>query len=285
MLVGAHVSVAGGIVTAFDRAQEIGAEAIQVHPTPPQTWRRLKVDDETVAQFRARMAATSLDAFFLHAIYLINLATARPDQLAQSEGSLRHYLELANQLGARGVIFHAGSHKGLGFEAVLLQMAGAMRQALDEAPGPSLLLIENSAGAGNTVGGNFGEIRQMMEAVGDPRVKVCLDTAHAFTAGYDLTTQEGVDRMVEELDREVGFDQLAAVHVNDSKYPFGSNRDRHENIGLGYLGDDAFRMVLAQPRITAAPLLLEVPGLAGKGPDRPNIQRLRRLAGLAPLVP
>ena len=146
MLIGAHVSIAGGILTAFERAQEIGAEAVQIHPTPPQTWRRLTVSPETVTEFHSQMEATGLDAFFLHAVYLINLATAREDLLAQSEGSLRHYLEMANVLGARGVIFHPGSHKGLGFDEVLPQMAATMKGALDGAPGETLLIIENSHG-------------------------------------------------------------------------------------------------------------------------------------------
>ncbi|EQD48955.1 apurinic endonuclease Apn1, partial [mine drainage metagenome] len=135
MLIGAHVSTQGGILTAFDRAQAIGAEAVQIHPTAPQSWRRLEPSAETVAEFRSRIKSTGLDAFFLHAVYLINLATAREDLLERSQGSLQHYLELANLLGARGVIFHPGSHKGLGFDPMLPQMARAMRQALEAAPG------------------------------------------------------------------------------------------------------------------------------------------------------
>ncbi|NNM96211.1 MAG: deoxyribonuclease IV [Candidatus Dormibacteraeota bacterium] len=283
MLIGAHVSTQGGILTAFDRAQAIGAEAVQIHATAPQSWRQLELSPETVAEFRDRMAATGLDAFFLHAVYLINLATAREDLLEKSEGSLRHYLELANLLGARGVIFHPGSHKGLGFDQVLEQLGAAMGRALLAAPGESLLLIENSAGAGDNVGSSFNQIRRMMEAVDSDRVRLCLDTAHAFTAGYDLASAEGLAAMVEELEREIGTSRLAAIHANDSKAPLGSNRDRHENIGDGFIGAEGFRRLLAEPRLTGAPLLLEVPGLEGKGPDRANVERLRELAGLPPL--
>lgn len=283
MLIGAHVSVAGGIMNAFDRAQEIGAAAVQIHPTAPQTWRRLALSPETVTEFRAQVGETGLDAFFFHAVYLINLATAREDLLAQSEGSLRHYLEMANLLGVRGVVFHPGSHKGLGFDVVLPQMAAAMKAALDGAPGESLLLIENSAGAGDNIGSTFAQIGRMMEAVGNDRVRLCLDTAHAFTAGYDLASAEGLAAMDEELEREIGFPRLAAIHANDSKAPFGSNRDRHENIGDGFIGAEAFRRILADQRLQKAPFLLEVPGLEHKGPDRANIERLRDLAGLPPL--
>src|ERR1035437_800164 len=283
--IGAHVSAQGGISTAFDRALQIGAEAVQIHPTPPQTWRRLHPDQEQVATFRRRMAETSLDAFFFHAVYLINLATAKEELLTQSKGSLRHHLEMANLLGVRGVIFHPGSHKGQGFETVLPQMAAAMRWTLAETAGESLLIIENSAGAGANIGSSFSQIRQMMEAVDDPRLRFCLDTAHAFTAGYDLRDAEGLERTVEELGREIALERLAAIHANDSKAAFGSNVDRHQNIGDGEIGLEAFRRILADPRLTTAPLILEVPGFERRGPDRTNGERLRALAGLPPLPP
>jgi deoxyribonuclease-4 len=231
------------------------------------------------------MAETSLDAFFFHAVYLINLATAKEELLTQSKGSLRHHLEMANLLGVRGVIFHPGSHKGQGFETVLPQMAEAMRWTLAETEGESLLIIENSAGAGANIGSSFSQIRQMMEAVDDPRLRFCLDTAHAFTAGYDLRDAEGLERTVEELGREIGFERLAAIHANDSKAAFGSNVDRHQNIGDGEIGLEAFRRILADPRLTTAPLILEVPGFERQGPDRTNVERLRALAGLPPLPP
>ncbi|HVB14736.1 MAG TPA: deoxyribonuclease IV [Candidatus Dormibacteraeota bacterium] len=281
--IGAHVSAQGGISTAFDRALQIGAEAVQIHPTPPQTWRRLHPDEEQVATFRRRMAETGLDAFFFHAVYLINLATAKEELLAQSRGSLRHHLEMANLLGVRGVIFHPGSHRGQGFEMVLPQMAEAMRWALRETEGESLLIIENSAGSGDNIGSSFTQIRQLMAAVDDPRLRLCLDTAHAFTAGYDLRNQEGLELMVAELGQEIGFERLAAIHANDSKAPFGSNVDRHQNIGDGEIGAEPFRWMLADPQLTRAPFILEVPGLERQGPDRANVERLRELAGLPPL--
>lgn len=283
--IGAHVSSQGGISTAFDRALEIGAEAIQIHPMPPQTWRRLHPNEEEVATFHRRMEQTSLDAFFFHAAYLINLATAKEDLLAQSRGSLRHHLEIANLLGVRGVIFHPGSHKGQGFEVVLPQMAEAMRFALDETGGESLLIIENSAGSGDNIGSSFGQIRQMMEAVDNPRLRFCLDTAHVFTAGHDLRRADGLSAMVDELGREIGFDRLAAIHANDSKAVFGSNVDRHQNIGDGEIGAEPFRWMLADPNLTRAPFILEVPGLERQGPDRANVERLRLLAGLPALAP
>ncbi|HVC38859.1 MAG TPA: deoxyribonuclease IV [Candidatus Dormibacteraeota bacterium] len=281
--IGAHVSSQGGISTAFDRALEIGAEAVQIHPSAPQTWRRLHPDEEQVATFRRRMAETSLDAFFFHAAYLINLATAKEELLAQSRGSLQHHLEMANLLGVRGVIFHPGSHKGQGFEAVLPQMVAALRGILAETNGESLLIIENSAGSGANIGSSFAQIGEMMAGVDDPRLRLCLDTAHAFTAGYDLREPAGLERLVAELDREIGFPRLAAIHANDSKAPFASNVDRHQNIGDGEIGAEAFRRILADPQLAAAPFILEVPGLERQGPDRANVERLRELAGLPPL--
>ncbi|MHB1576162.1 MAG: deoxyribonuclease IV [Candidatus Dormibacteria bacterium] len=276
--IGAHVSTKGGILNSFDRALEIGAEAVQIHPTPPQTWRRLEPDPDTVAHFRQRMDETGLTCFFFHAVYLINLATAREDLLASSEQALAHYLDLANRLGASGVIFHPGSHKGRGFEPTLPQMADAMRNALRQAGGDSRLLIENSAGAGDNIGSTFAQIHQMLDAVGDPRVGLCLDTAHAFTAGYDLSTAEGMGSMREELEREIGGARLWAIHANDSKAPLGSNKDRHENIGDGYIGAEAFGRMLHDPLFGRVPFILEVPGLEHQGPDLANVERLRELA-------
>ncbi len=285
MHIGAHVSTRGGILTAFDRAQELGAEAVQVHPTAPQTWRRLHLQDEEVQQFRSRLAATGLADFFFHAVYLINLGTPRPELLASSEASLAHYLQLANELGAAGVIFHPGSHLGRGFDQVLEQIGSTMRRALEAAPGDARLLVENSAGAGANLGATLPEIRRMLEAVDSPRVGLCLDTAHAFTSGWQLTTEEGLAAALAELEAEIGWDRLWAVHANDSKAPFGSNRDRHENIGEGEIGAEAFARMLADPRLRRPPWILEVPGEERQGPDRANVDRLRRLAGLSPLEP
>ncbi len=283
MHIGAHVSTRGGILTAFDRAQELGAEAVQVHPTAPQTWRRLHLQDEEVQQFRSRLASTGLADFFFHAVYLINLGTPRPELLASSEASLAHYLQLANELGAAGVIFHPGSHLGRGFDHVLEQIGSTMRRALEAAPGKARLLVENSAGAGANLGATLPEIRRMLEAVDSPRVGLCLDTAHAFTSGWQLTTEEGLAAALAELEAEIGWDRLWAVHANDSKAPFGSNRDRHENIGEGEIGSEAFARMLADPRLRRPPWILEVPGEERQGPDRANVDRLRRLAGLSPL--
>ena len=285
MRIGAHVSTRGGILTAFDRARELGAEAVQVHPTPPQTWRRLHLEAEEVQEFRRRLASTGLVDFFFHAVYLINLGTPRPELLASSGASLAHYLQLANELGVAGVIFHPGSHLGRGFDSVLDQIGSTMRSALEAAPGEARLLVENSAGAGANLGATLPEIRRMLEAVDSPRVGLCLDTAHAFTSGWQLTTEEGLAAALAEFEAEIGWDRLWAIHANDSKAPFGSNRDRHENIGAGEIGSEAFARMLADPRLRRPPWILEVPGQERQGPDRANVDRLRKLAGLPPLEP
>ena len=285
MRIGAHVSTRGGILTAFDRARELGAEAVQVHPTPPQTWRRLHLEAEEVQEFRRRLTSTGLVDFFFHAVYLINLGTPRPELLASSEASLAHYLQLANELGVAGVIFHPGSHLGRGFDSVLDQIGSTMRSALEAAPGEARLLVENSAGAGANLGATLPEIRRILEAVDSPRVGLCLDTAHAFTSGWQLTTEAGLSAALAEFEAEIGWDRLWAVHANDSKAPFGSNRDRHENIGEGEIGSEAFARMLADPRLRRPPWILEVPGQERQGPDRANVDRLRKLAGLPPLEP
>jgi len=283
--VGAHVSATGGLLSALDRAAAIGAEVVQVHPTAPQTWRRLTLDAEAIGDVRKRMAGAGPDTVFFHAVYLVNLGTPRPELLSQSVGSLRHYLELATSLGVTGVIFHPGSHRGQGFDVVLPQLARSMREALTGAGPDTRLLIENSAGAGDNIGSTFAQIARMLEAVDDARLGVCVDTAHTLTAGYDIASEAGLARTLDELQSAVGMDRVLAVHANDSKAPLGSNVDRHENIGLGYLGDDGLRRICREPRLDRLPFILEVPGLERQGPDRANVARLRELAGLPPLPP
>lgn len=285
MVIGGHVSTRGGLERALDEGLRIGAEVIQTHPTPPQQWRSLQLDDAAVEAFRAKAEATGLTRHFFHAVYLVNLATQDPVLLKRSIGSLVSYLELAGRLGVQGVIFHPGSHKGVGFAPMLPQIAGALREVLARSSSPALLVVENSAGAGGCVGCSFEEVAAIVDAVADdPRVAVCLDTAHAFASGYDLTTPEGIDAALRRFDETVGLHRLVAIHANDSRVPLGGNADRHANIGEGYMGAEAFARLLADPRLREVPWILEVPG-SGQGPDLEQVNRLRTLAGLPEKLP
>jgi len=285
MLIGGHVSTRGGIDKAVDNAVAIGAEVIQTHPSPPQTWRRLTIDDAMVRAYTDKARAAGLRGHFFHAVYLVNLAAGTELLLKQSIGSLVHYMELADRIGADGVVFHPGSHKGAGFEAMLPQIARALQEVLARAESPARLIVENSAGQGGCVGCSFAEVGRIVEATASDRLFVCLDTAHAFANGYDLRSAEGIDAALTEFDALVGLDRLVAVHANDSRAEFQSNVDRHANIGEGFLGEEAFRLMLHDARLRDVPWILEVPGLEKHGPDLHNVNRLRELAGLQPVTP
>ena len=280
MLIGAHVSIKGGILSAIDNGLRIGADVIQTHPTSAVQWRPMVLDEATEATFRRRWTESGLQGHWLHAVYLVNLATPKPDLLRQSIGSLVHYMEIAARLDADGVVLHPGSHLGAGFAPMLPQIAAALREVLDRAPASrARLLVENSAGSGGCVGCSFAEVGAIVEAVDDPRLGVCLDTQHAYASGYDLRDREAVQRTLEEFSRDIGFSRLALIHANDSRRPLGSNVDRHANLGEGEIGLDGFRALLDDPRLRALPWVLEVPGTDRGGPDREQIELLRACAG------
>jgi deoxyribonuclease-4 len=278
MKIGAHVSTSGGPASCFDRAEAMGAEAIQMFLTPPQQWRSSKFDAAQIEAFRERAAASPIKDVFVHGVYLINLATDDEPNLNRGIGSLKSALTSCSQLGIRGVIFHLGSHKGQGLDAVFDQICRACTNVLEATPDDALLILENSAGAGGNIGSNWGDLGRIIRQVGNPRVKVCIDTQHSYAAGYDFATAEGLEVAMSEFEQEVGFDQLVAVHANDSKVELGAGRDRHENIGDGNIGLEGFRRILHHRAFQDVPFLLEVPGFGeAKGPDKPNLDILKKL--------
>ena len=275
MKLGAHVSTSGGLDKAIDRAQEMGAEAVQIFVSSPRGWAFKPISEDAVTAFRDKASAIGIGPVFFHAIYLVSLGTPTPDHLAKSEKALTDYMQAAGALGASGVIFHAGSHKGAGFENVFDQAVRTMDRVLSASPPDVWLMLENSAGMGDHICSSFSEIGRLVRALEAPNVRVCLDTQHLFAASYDVTTPDGLERVLEEFDREVGLDNLTAVHANDSKTPLGSAVDRHENIGQGHMGLDAFRAIMAHPAFRDVPFLLEVPGVDGEGPDKANLDILK----------
>ena len=280
MLIGAHVAARGGLHNAVDNALAIGAEVIQTHPTSAQMWRRLRLEEADRQLYLQKYAAAGLRGHYLHAVYLVNLASPKPELLRSSVASLVHYMEVAAALDAEGVVFHPGSHLGAGFESVLAQVGAAIREVVEcSPPGRARLLVENSAGSGGCVGRSFEEVARVVEAAGSERVGVCLDTQHAFASGYELRDPEGVARTLAEFDRLVGFPRLGLVHANDSARALGSNADRHANLGEGEIGTAAFQLLLGDPRLRRVPWVLEVPGHERQGPDRQQVELLRRLAG------
>src|SRR3984893_4758338 len=256
----------------------MGADAIQVHPTPPGFWGSPKLDEGRISSFKDAAAKHGHPPFYFHAVYLINLAGDDPTLRQRSESTLSGYLKAADDLGVNGVIFHTGSHKGAGFEARLPNILEHLRHVLDRADHRSArLLIENNAGLGGCVGARFEEIAEMLSGLNDPRVSVCFDTCPAFASGYDERTPAEVSRTIDELDRVIGLSRVDVIHCNDSMTGLGSNRDRHANIGTGQIGEEGFRALLHEPRLARLPFILEVPG-AGDGPDAEQVAVLKRLA-------
>jgi deoxyribonuclease-4 len=279
MLIGGHVSTKGGIDKAVDRAVAIGADVIQTHPSPPQQWQPPRIDDATIDLYRVHAAEAGLRRHFFHAVYLVNLATQDDAMLKKSITSLVGYMDLAGRVGADGVVFHPGSHKGAGFEPMLPQMAAAIREVLARTKAPARFILENSAGSGGCVGCSFEQVGAIMDAAGDdPRLGVCLDTAHSFASGYELRSQESIAQTLDAFGSKVGFERLVCLHANDSRSGLGSNVDRHANIGQGEIGLEPFRILIRDERLREVPWILEVPG-TGDGPDLQQVNTLRKLAG------
>ena len=281
MLIGAHVSIRGGIDNAVDNAVRIGADVIQTHPTSAVQWQPLRLDDAVLARYVEKYTNAQLRGHWLHAVYLINLATGKEELLRQSIGSLLHYMEIAKILHADGVVFHPGSHLGAGFGAALPQMHDAIKEVLDRTDSPAKLLVENSAGSGGCVGCTFTEVGRIVHPIDDPRLGVCLDTQHLFASGYDIRTEATTHATLAAFDRDVGFDTLALIHANDSRRELGCNVDRHANIGEGEIGAEAFTFLAGDSRMRGVPWLLEVPGQNRKGPDVQQINLLRDCANAA----
>lgn len=277
MKIGAHVSTSGGISNAIDRAVAIGAEAIQIFASPPQSWRFTKHSQSEIDVFKEKAIEHNIETVFFHGAYLINLGSENGENLEKAIVSLTQTLEFCSQIGGTGVIFHSGSHKGRGYDAIFEQAVSVCEKILEKTPDDTYLIIENSAGMGNHIGSKFYEIGRMISALDSPRVKVCLDTQHTFAAGYDITKTETLDLAMKEFEQEIGFNRLMAVHANDSKTAFASGVDRHENIGEGHIGREGFLNVLRHPAFRDVPFILEVPGMDATGPDKENIERLKAL--------
>jgi deoxyribonuclease IV len=278
-LLGAHC--AGGVGSAVDRGVEIGVECLQVFASAPQNWRAPSLKDPEVTSFVSGCAQRGLGPVFLHGIYLMNLASPKPDIWEKSVKAAIDHVRAAERLGAVGLIIHPGSSVGSTYAEAERRVLDGLTRVFAETDGiGAKILLETCAGQGNTIGRSPGELGSIIRQLDNhARLAVCLDTCHVFAAGYDITNADGRDRLLEEIDREVGLDRLAIVHANDSKGALGSNIDRHDNIGHGHLGEETFAALLAEPNLGNVPFVLEVPGFDNKGPDLPNMETMRRLRG------
>jgi deoxyribonuclease-4 len=275
---GGHVSASGGLFRAVERGIEITADCLQIFVTTPQQWKPISHSDEAVEKYRAALAASGIGPVIFHAQYLINIASSDPALRKKSADALVAQLEWADRLGAMGVVFHPGSSvsdpREVGVEHAVETLADILARASAAAP----LCIETTAGGGNTIGSRFEDLGTLIERLDkSPRLKVCLDTCHIFSAGYPCRTTAELDDTIAQFDRAIGLDRLTSLHLNDSKGAIGSHKDRHENIGDGEIGYDGFRAIVNYPAFASIPGFLEVNGIDGEGPDRENLDRLRRL--------
>ena len=279
MLFGAHVSSAGGIWQAIDRGEAIGCDAVQVFTQSPRMWRPTNHTPEAVARFRLRREEAGIASVVCHALYLVNLASPDAVIYEKSVAAMRASLEAAAAIGAEGVIFHVGSHLGAGLEAGLERAVPALRELLELTTDDLWLLIENSAGAGGTIGRSTDELAAIHDALDrHPRLGLCLDSCHWYVSGIDVTDEAVLAAALADLDEKIGLDRLRCLHVNDTQAALGSNLDRHASIGAGLMGA-GLRTFLTHPAFQELPAILETPGPDGHGPDAVEVARLRALHG------
>jgi deoxyribonuclease-4 len=277
MYIGAHLSSSGGIHTAVDRAEAIGAESLQVFTQSPRAWKPTNHDPANLERFRERRAEVGLHGVLCHALYLCNFAATDDAIYEKSVTALRTTMEVACGIGADGVVFHVGSHLGAGFDKGLERVLPALEQVLELCSENTWLLMENSAGAGGTIGRSLEELATIYERLDrHPRLGVCLDSCHLYVSGVDVTDRPTLDALLDELDGAIGLDRLRALHVNDSAGELGSNRDRHANIGEGLLGE-GLGVFLGHPRLQGLPAVLETEGADKKGPGADDIRRTKEI--------
>lgn len=277
MLIGAHVSTAGGLENAVDRGVERECDSIQIFHQTPRMWRPTNHRPENIDAFNQAFADSRLGSVVIHAVYLINTATRDPELREKSMTSLVHALRLGDAIGAAGVVLHAGSRKGDPVAEAIARSGEAVKEALAESE-RCPVLYENTAGTQGPLGRDFDELRRLVEAAGaGDRVGVCLDCCHLFASGFDIVAAADLGSVLDRFDAEVGLDRLVCLHVNDSKVPLGANRDMHANVGSGEIGEQGIASFLSEPRFEGLPALLETPGPDKKGPDRDEVRAARRL--------
>ena len=282
MLIGAHVSTAGGLTRALERGEERGCDSIQVFNQSPRMWRPTRYSADDFAAFREAMEGSRVEAVIIHAVYLINCATKERELRRKSLASLIHALRVGDEIGAAGVVLHPGAQKGEPLAPSVKRAAKVIAAALEETEGCPLLL-EQTAGHQGLLGRDFDQTTELIElAGGGKRLGLCLDSCHLFVQGYEITDAAHLGAVLDEADAKLGLERLGAVHVNDAAAPLGSCRDRHANIGKGEMGREGLAAFLSEPRFEGLPATLETPGPKKKGPDRKEVAAARRLrkAGL-----
>lgn len=274
MNIGAHVSIKGGVTHAFDEIREIGGTCGQIFTHSPRGWRFPEIDEEEAARFKEMYSKKEIWPILIHESYLTNLATPKEDIYKKSMETMKREVAAAKALGIEYIKIHPGSHLGQGEEKGLLQIADSLNSLEPEIEGVTILL-ETTAGKGTDLGYTFEQLQHLINAI-NFETGICLDTCHVFAAGYDITTKEGLERTLDQVDRIIGISNLKAVQLNDSKHPFNSRKDEHAHIGLGEIGKEGFRVFVNHPIIRGLPLILETPVDETRG-HRENIEAVKAL--------
>ena len=276
MLIGAHVSNAGGLTNAVERGVESESAAIQIFNQSPRMWRPTNYSDDDFAAFREAVAETDIESTTIHAVYLINCASKEREIREKSIASLTHALRVGDGIGAHGVVLHAGARKGEPHRASMKRAAKGIARALartDKCP----VLLENTAGTQGPLGRNFDELAELIDLLdGDRRVGICLDSCHLLASGFEIRTPAALGAVLDEFEAKVGLDRLTCLHLNDSKTPLGGNRDRHANLGEGEIGERGIGVFLSEPRFEDLPTLIETGGTDG-APGRADVELARKL--------
>jgi deoxyribonuclease-4 len=276
MLIGAHVSQAGGLQNAVQRGVERGCEAIQIFNQSPRMWRPTAYDEDDYTAFREAIGPTSIKAVLIHAVYLLNCASEDREIRTKTLASLIQSLRVGDGIGAAGVVLHPGSAKKGDVSKAITRAGKVIKQALAESDGCPLYL-EDTAGAGGTLGRSFEELSALIDAAGgDARLGLCLDSCHLYASGYDVASAQGLRETLDDCDRLVGLNRLHALHLNDSMTPLGSNRDRHALLGEGELGDGGCATFVSEPRFARLPCVLET-GHDGGAPAAEDVAKAKRL--------
>lgn len=286
-LIGAHVSIAGGIDLAIDRAAALGCNCAQIFSGSPRVWKRLPLTAIDPEKIYSKQKELSVEPIFTHAIYLANLASDNEVLVRKTIGVLKHDMAFDALVKGSGVIVHLGSHQGRSWEVVREQVAARISEIILESPKQATFLIENSAGQNGKLSSELEEIRWLFDTVKSPQLGWCFDTCHAFSAGYSLGKKAGAEGLkythtetaAEAITRLNLWDQLKCIHVNDSRDAFGSGRDRHANLGQGQIPAEDWQYFLHLPQVQSLPLILEVPGFDNKGPDARNVAILKEWLG------
>lgn len=278
MRFGIHMPQKGGFGRNVKRAAEIGCRSLQVFLGNPTAWNPPALKMEELQQRSLLLKEHGIDPLVVHSAYLINLASAKEEFHQKSRLLLQNTMERAHYIGSPYVVVHMGSHGGVGFKEGLELFIETLKEDYKEWPPGVQLLLENTAGGGTSLGGSFIAIGKVLKTLGEAPLGVCLDTAHAWAAGYDLSTPEGLEKAMLELDEQIGRERVKVIHLNDANAPRGSHRDRHAHLGEGFIGAEGLKLFLARPWPENIPVILETPEM-GSSWDAINLGRLRLYAG------